>query len=187
MRFNLDDYETVESRIKRFYEANPDGRIETNWESSYAVDGAGPNIWVIKAFVFLTAGDQANKLPKATGYAFEKDGTGGANNTSALENAETSAIGRALANMNLSGNKRASREEMQKVANSQRDFLAEAEQTLSIEALRNIYAEAKAANVPADVLDKIRDYGQILSAGSEDQGTGGRVSASPKGRRPGGR
>lgn len=180
MRFNLADYETVEARIKRFYEANPDGRIETTWESSYAVDGASPNIWVVKAFVYLTAGDQANKLPKATGYAFEKDGTGGANNTSALENAETSAIGRALANMNLSGNKRASREEMQKVVASDRDFLAEAEQTLSLTALRNIYAEAKAANAPAEVLDKIRDYGQTLGAGSENQGTGGRVSASPK-------
>ena len=28
-RFNLDDYETVESRIKKFYEQNPDGRIVT--------------------------------------------------------------------------------------------------------------------------------------------------------------
>lgn len=184
MRFNLNDYETVEARIKRFYEANPDGRIVTEWESSYAVDGASPNIWVVKAFVYLTAGDQANKLPKATGYAFEKDGTGGANNTSALENAETSAIGRALANMNLSGNKRASREEMQKVAASERDWLAEAEQTLSLTNLRNIYAQAKAANAPAEVLDKIRDYGQTLGAGSEDQGTGTRFQGSAKKARP---
>jgi hypothetical protein len=31
MRFNLDDYETVESRIKKFYELHPDGRITTQW------------------------------------------------------------------------------------------------------------------------------------------------------------
>lgn len=188
MRFNLNDYETVEQRIKRFYEANPDGRITTEWESSYSVTGeqGQRNIWVVKAFVYLTAGDQANNLPKATGHAFEIDGTGGANQTSALENAETSAIGRALANMNLSGNKRASREEMAKVQRgaTTRDYLAEAEKTLSVTELRNIYAEAKAANAPQEVLDKIKDYGQILGAGSENQGTGGRVSASPKKGRP---
>lgn len=184
MRFNLNDYETVEDRIKRFYQAAPDGRIVTQWESSYTVTGENGqrNIWVMKAFVYLTAGDQANNLPKATGYAFEIDGTGGANQTSALENAETSAIGRALANMAMSGNKRASREEMQKVVAgaTPRDFLAEADKTLSVTELRNIYAEAKAANAPADVLDRIRDYGQVLSAGSEGQGAGGGVSASGK-------
>ena len=71
MRFNLNDYETVEERIKRFYDKYEDGRITTEWQSSYAVDGESPNIWVIKASVFLTAGDQANSLAKATGYAFE--------------------------------------------------------------------------------------------------------------------
>lgn len=164
-RFNLEDYETVEARIKRFYEANSDGRIETNWESSYAVDGASPNIWVVKAYVYLTAGDQANKLPKATGYAFEKDGTGGANNTSALENAETSAIGRALANMNLSGNKRASREEMKKVASAEatiqetlgadRDWLKDAQALTDTDALRKLYMEAKWHNADAHVLKEI--------------------------------
>jgi len=53
---------------------------------------------------------------KATGFAFEVDGQGMANKTSALENCETSAIGRALANAGFSGNKRTSREEMEKVA-----------------------------------------------------------------------
>jgi len=184
MRFNLNDYETVEARIKRFYEANPDGRIVTEWANEYTIDSEKPNIWVVKASVYLTAGDQANELPKSTGFAFEKDGTGGANNTSALENAETSAIGRALANMNLSGNKRASREEMQKVVASERDFLKEAQDTLSVTKLRDIYAEAQRANAPQEVLDKIKDYGQTLSAGSEDQGTGKRVSASGKGAKP---
>ena len=178
MRFNLDDYETVESRIKRFYEANPDGRIETVWESSYAVDGASPNIWVIKAFVYLTAGDQANKLPKATGHAFEKDGTGGANNTSALENAETSAIGRALANMNLSGNKRASREEMQKVVKFDRDFVGEADRITDVESLRMLYAQAKAAGATSEVLEKVKAKGESLSNQNSGAGTG--VSGSSK-------
>lgn len=164
--FNLEDYETVEERIKRFYAAYEDGRISTQWESSYAVDGESPNIWVIKAYVYLTSGDQANRLAKATGYAFEIDGGPGANKTAALENAETSAIGRALANMGLSGNKRASREEMQKVAREskpQKDYLKLAEKILNVEDLRSLYAEAKAANVPADVLDRIKDYGSLIN------------------------
>ena len=166
MRFNLDDYETVESRIKRFYELHDDGRITTEWDNDF--ESGSPRTWVIKASVYLTAGDQAHNLPKATGYAFEVDGTGGANNTSALENAETSAIGRALANMNLSGNKRASREEMQKVAKADVDWMAEADKVLNVNQARELYAKAKAAKAPAEVLDRLKDIGKALSVGSEN-------------------
>lgn len=113
-RFNLEDYETVEERIRRFYDLHPDGRIIT--ENETTVNDRAQAIWIVKAYIYLNTGDQANALPKSTGYAFEVDGVGMANQTSALENCETSAIGRALANMNLSGNKRTSREEMEKVA-----------------------------------------------------------------------
>jgi len=109
-KFNLDDYETVEQRIKRFYEAHPYGRIITELVER----DAAQKMWIVKAFVYVT--DEIEALPRATGYAFEIDGSGMANQTSALENCETSAIGRALANLNFSGNKRASREEMEKVA-----------------------------------------------------------------------
>jgi hypothetical protein len=53
-----------------------------------------------------------------------------ANKTSALENCETSAIGRALANMGLSGDQRASREEMAKVQRGvapTKDWITEAQ------------------------------------------------------------
>lgn len=168
-KFNLEDYETVEERIKRFYAEYPDGRLITEWESSYTVTGeqGQRNIWVVKAYAYLTAGDQANKLPKASGYAFEIDGTGGANQTSALENAETSAIGRALANMALSGNKRASREEMEKVVRSEsRDWVAEASKLADVEKLRLLYAQAKASGAPVDVLEKVKARGETLSGGS---------------------
>jgi hypothetical protein len=53
--------------------------------------------------------------PRGTGLAFEIDGGAGANQTSAYENAETSAIGRALATANFTTSKhRASRQEMSK-------------------------------------------------------------------------
>lgn len=112
-RFNLEDYETVEERIRRFYSDNPDGRIVA-YDLTSEEDRA-KKIWVVRAQVFIDHDDQHANCPKASGLAFEIEGTSGANQTSALENAETSAIGRALANAGYSGNKRASREEMAKV------------------------------------------------------------------------
>lgn len=115
--FNLADYETVEERIRRFYADHPDARIITRNITSES--DRERRTWVVEATVYVNKTDQDNMCPKATGLAFEIDGTGGANKTSALENAETSAIGRALANANYSGNKRATREEMEKVARAQ--------------------------------------------------------------------
>jgi hypothetical protein len=112
--FNLEDYETVEQRIARFYKDNPDGRIVT--ENLTTLQDRQVLTWVVKATVYLNNKEQGSTLAKATGLAFEIDGIGMANKTSALENAETSAIGRALANAGYSGNKRTSREEMEKVA-----------------------------------------------------------------------
>ena len=84
MRFNLADYETVEERLRRAHAMYEDLRVVTEWENNYRYtieeNIPAPNTWVIKASIYLTAGDQANNLPKATGYAFEIDGTGGANN-----------------------------------------------------------------------------------------------------------
>lgn len=107
MVFNLEDYETVEERIGRLYQNHPDARIVTRLVSPVeSVD----SIAVFEAEVYLN-GDES---PKATGYAMEKSGQGYVNKTSHVENCETSAIGRALANMGLHGSKRPSREEMQK-------------------------------------------------------------------------
>ncbi len=106
--FNLQDYETVEERIKRFYADHPTGRIITD----LIEHDQGKGIWVCKSYVFRNDSDID---PAATGLAFEIDGQGMANKTSALENAETSSIGRALANMNYSRKKRASLEEVSKV------------------------------------------------------------------------
>jgi hypothetical protein len=117
-QFNLDDYETVASRITRFYDANPDGRIITENVSTDKDRAQG--IWIVKTSIYLNVGDQAVSLPKSTGMAFEVDGGSGANKTAALENAETSSIGRCLANLGMSGDKRGNaqtrptREEMAK-------------------------------------------------------------------------
>ena len=181
-RFNLNDYETVEERIKRFYEANEDGRITTENLTSDTDRATGT--WIVKASVYLTAGDQANNLPKATGLAFEIDGGQGANQTSALENGETSAIGRALANAGLSGNKRASREEMAKVEKGTpvTDWLAKSDSAADIDKIRLVYAQAKAQGAPKEVLDQIKARGESFNTGSKDSGAGTRSAGVAKGR-----
>ena len=112
MRFNLDNYETVESRVARFWAKYPNGRIET---SVYYYD---ENRVVFRAAVY---DDGQDPNPKATGFAEEVRDASPVNRTSHVENAETSAIGRALANFEFQSKTapRPSREEMSKVARAE--------------------------------------------------------------------
>jgi hypothetical protein len=183
-RFDLTQYATVAERLAQFHTDYPDGRITTTLVESKDM-GNGKTQWVVKADVFLTAGDQANFLPKGTGFAAEVDGTGGANNVAALPNAErceTSSIGRALANYIYSGSKRPSREEMEKVARM--DWLERAGSLGTIEELRDLYAQAKANNASQEVLEGLKLYAQRFE---ESQATragggvsGGKVSRTGK-------
>jgi hypothetical protein len=115
--------------------------------------------WVVEARVYLSAEDQAADLPKATEWAFEIDGVGMANKTSALENASTSALGRCL-RWALGGSKGASRTELEKVERAVmpigRDWLAEAALANSKDTLRALWAEARANKAPNLVLDQIK-------------------------------
>ena len=106
--FNLADYEPVEVRLEKFIKDYPDFRISTELEVVEA------SRYIVKAYLFKTSQDS---IAWATGYAEETVSTRGVNQTSALENCETSAIGRALANAGYAPKgKRPSREEMSKVA-----------------------------------------------------------------------
>lgn len=107
MGFNLDDYEPVAARHTRWLADHPTGRTIT-----HMISAPGADICVIRAELWL------EDVCIATGYAEEVRGAGNVNRTSHVENCETSAVGRALANAGYAGsdvNKRPSREEMSKV------------------------------------------------------------------------
>ena len=105
--FNLADYETVEVRLEKFIKDYPDFRISTELEV------CEKDRYIVKAYLFK---DSQQSTALSTGLAEEKVTDRGVNQTSALENCETSAIGRALANAGYAAKgKRPSREEMSKV------------------------------------------------------------------------
>jgi hypothetical protein len=105
--FNLSEYEPVEVRLEKFINDHKNFRISTELEVVEATR------YIVKAYLYKDASDS---VAWATGYAEETVTARGVNQTSALENCETSAIGRALANAGYAPKgKRPSREEMTKV------------------------------------------------------------------------
>lgn len=106
-KFDLDSYETVESRLARFWKDHPKGRVLTDLVFH------DERRFIVKAEIFF---DRDDLSPVSSGYAEEIVGASPVNRVSALENGETSAIGRSLANCGYaSQGKRPSREEMEKV------------------------------------------------------------------------
>ena len=111
-KFNLDDYEMVKDRLPLFYERYADGRITCEILSET------PEGITMKAYLYKDLEEQCHQAPLATGIAHEKPG---GYIDKYHETCETSAIGRALANLNLRNpNKdRPSREEMESVQSMQ--------------------------------------------------------------------
>ena len=106
--FDWDAYVPVAERIQQFYASHPTGRIVTELISRTEEDV------VFKALVYRSANDQ---LPAATGWAAEREADGEINLIACLENTETSAVGRALANLGFMASlRRPSLEEMIKAS-----------------------------------------------------------------------
>jgi hypothetical protein len=94
------EYKTVALRIQEFREKHPDFTIQTELVE------ANDTLVVMKATI------SAAGIIIATGYAEEVRTASKINRTSALENAETSAVGRALAFFGLGGSEIASADEV---------------------------------------------------------------------------
>ena len=181
--FNLQDYETVETRLEKWHGQYADSRVETE------LIEASNTRFIVFCKLFKT---EADSKPCATGLAFETITEKGVNSTSALENCETSAIGRALANAGFAAKgKRASREEMAKVNNAEpnqyekklaeRRYSPPATRSAAVEdALRASFAVENKENDPAqwtvsEVVDQITsatpneppacEHGHILKQG----------------------
>jgi hypothetical protein len=104
--FNLEEYDPVDERLVKWWAVHTEGKIETELVHHDATQ-----------YVFKASGYRNDGTLVATGWAREVVTERGVNLNFALENAETSAIGRMLANAGFAAKigKRPSREEMTKV------------------------------------------------------------------------
>lgn len=148
--FNLQDYETVHERLPKFYALYPHPKGKVITDMVYHKDDY--SLVVFKASLLV------DDVIIATGWAFEEKGKGYVNATSHIENAETSAIGRALANIGLAGDKRPSREEMQKAERMASEF--EKPNPLTPEAHDDIPADPpkKPAIQDAELVSQLRAH-----------------------------
>jgi hypothetical protein len=162
MRFNLDEYQTVQERIDLFRSRYPEGRFEIE-----LVHMTEQQV-VMKASVYTVFDSD---YPTCQDFAEETLGSSPVNKTSFVENCATSALGRAISQLGgefSPTNKKPSREEMEKVARAQVDWTGEADKVLNVTQARELYARAKAAKAPPEVLDRLKDIGKALSVGSQD-------------------
>lgn len=160
--FDPESYATVAERIRLFYANHPLGRIHTELVSRTA------EAVVFRASVYRTPDDER---PAATGWAAEREGDGEINLVACLENTETSAVGRALANLGFTAaRERPSREEMVRSSRA-RQRLAAAERVKGPAALPNDAAtpelrlsatDAGRATLQVDPLQ--REANQIVDA-----------------------
>lgn len=158
MAFNSAEYETVAERLSRFKKDNENFRMESEVVAHTALEES--TRWVVKVSLWRDANEERCT---STGFAEERDGGQGANRAAALENCESSALGRALANAGYAGSKRVTREEMAKTIAV--DDIERAIPSASKDELRELWKRASDAGVLPQVQKKIKDQlGQLEAA-----------------------
>lgn len=168
MAFNLEDYETVEERLAKFWNDNPDGRIET--ERVVALN-APSDEYVFVARLYRT---EADKHPVSTGWASETKTSSGFNKF-ACELSESSALGRALANWTYAKKgARPSQIEMERVAKGNNEPVkpiygkpgskSAAMETALRTSIKNDPWEAPKLEDPAPVAWSVQDVAKELNA-----------------------
>ena len=105
------EYKTVALRVNEFREKYP---ITDGWAITATIISVDEKVVVMRSEITNPEG-----LIVATGYAEEERSQRGINSTSALENCETSAIGRALAAAGFAGTEYASADEVAQAVRKQ--------------------------------------------------------------------
>ena len=111
IRLHGRQYKTVALRVQEFRLAHP---IAEGWAITTRLEHATADAVLFRAAISDPQGREV-----AVGYAEEKRTAKGINATSALENCETSAIGRALAAAGYAGTEYASADELASALNQQ--------------------------------------------------------------------
>lgn len=111
-------YETVASRVKRFRAEHPEWYVKT---TIFRVDDESVIVFAELGWYTMDTSGVPHPIQMATGYAEEWRNASDINLTSAVENAETSAIGRALAALGyMSTESFASAQEVQRAQTKKR-------------------------------------------------------------------
>lgn len=162
MAYNQADYDPVEKRISDFWAKYPNGRILTS------IVQLDDKLVIMRADIFT---DREDMRPVTADFAKEKIGGSGMTANSWLEICATSAIGRALADLNFAKkSKRPSREEMiiakghesKSEWDKPTDWVALASTTTELEDLRKLYSQAKAAKADDMALEFILQRSEDL-------------------------
>lgn len=136
------EYQTVALRVQKFREAHP------GWSLTSEVLFRDADCVVMKSII----ADETGRV-LATGHAEEYRNASQINGTSALENAETSAHGRALAALGIGGTEFASANEVQNAMHQQvkpETYVRKIEESKNVEELHSTWTSAFKAlrNVP---------------------------------------